>query len=53
MNEIKINEKERKCLEIFVAYYNAEESCIYFRTIVEKSKLTLKEVRRATVSSQR
>jgi len=51
--EIKINEKEEKCLRALAEYYDADANCMYFRGVVEQTKLELKEVRRAVRSLAR
>lgn len=48
MKEKTISERERKCLDaLYEFYFNDEADCIYFRTIVEKTGMELKDVRRS------
>jgi hypothetical protein len=42
---VKLNENQLKCLKALMEYYNEDGNCVYFRTIVKKTGLTLKQVR--------
>jgi len=47
-NEVKLSEREQKCLAVLVDYVNGEEErCVYMKTIAEETKLTLVQVRRS------
>lgn len=51
---MKINDKEKKCLTELAPFYNDwEGNCLYFREIAKRTRLTIKEVRRAVRSLAR
>ena len=41
---MKINELERKCLEVLVDYYHSEENCLYFRAFEKYIKFDVKHI---------
>lgn len=47
---MKLNEKELKCLEVLADSYHSDWNYLCFAYIVEDTKLTLTEVRRAVRS---
>lgn len=51
--EIKVSERERKCLEVLAAEYSSEANCMYFRYIVKETGLELHQVRRSVRSLAR
>lgn len=50
---MKINENEKKVLEVLSEEFSDEAKCFYFRSIVSKTGLELKQVRRACRSLAR
>ena len=51
--QIKVSERERKCLEVLAPHWDDEANCFYMQYIATETKLTIPQVRRSVRSLAR